>query len=617
MKMRKMLQYRLADLDSMLVLLFAFLQPISAQKADDNVHILQCNDRYVFKTDDAGKTIVVNTTDYEYGVTQYSAIVQPCAYYGEFIRLDKAQCKGYAQYKSAIPRNVFYDDTKICYFSYQIPKVGKTLKASFTRTYLNPIYFTTIPLCEANYVEHKKIEVIKPKAFQQFRIKEYNLPAGIEKSTTCNAEGDSVFTYVIHSLPAQQIEPNSPSWGYSAPHLLVLGAFQSLKDMFVWSHQLANVDCSIPNQEEILREIQKGAKNDYDKIANTYAWVQQNIRYLAFEAGISAHQPATPAETIRKRYGDCKAMALLLKTLLKAQGFDARQTDIGTWDVPYSLQENPSIASIDHAICTVFYQGKPYYLDATNPYIPLGYVPDNIQGRMALVEDADSFRMNKLPELAADSCFSSITYQATLESGDDGNYDIKGKLYSKWKGDMKSWILVWNDATAQDEKEKALVAAMGVDKRLDKIGDIVMTGNRPRDESLNITAFFMKKGAGQLVDGSVYLDTNLDESLFLTPVDTTKRVSDYMISMKVKNVRKVSLSIPKGMRVQELPAPFASHSHWADLSCTFSKQGNRVVMKKEYVIKNRRVALKDIPAWNKMVSEWNDACNQQVVILTK
>ena len=73
---------------------------------------------------------------------------------------------------------------------------------------------------------------------------------------------------------------------------------------------------------------------------------------------------------------------------------------------------------------------------------------------MALVEDADSFRMNKLPELAADSCFSSITYQTTLESGDDGKYDIKGKLYSKWKGDMKSWILVGNDATAQDEKEK-------------------------------------------------------------------------------------------------------------------------------------------------------------------
>lgn len=33
------------------------------------------------------------------------------------------------------------------------------------------------------------------------------------------------------------------------------------------------------------------------------------------------------------------------------------------------------------------------------------------------------------------------------------------------------------------------MAAMGVGERLDKIGDIVMTGNRPRDEALNITAF--------------------------------------------------------------------------------------------------------------------------------
>lgn len=76
-----------------------------------------------------------------------------------------------------------------------------------------------------------------------------------------------------------------------------------------------------------------------------------------------------------------------------------------------------------------------------------------------------------------------------MESGDDGNPDIKGKLYSKWKGDMKSWILVGIDATAQDEKEKALVAAMGGDERLDKIGDIVMTGNSPWDESSNITVF--------------------------------------------------------------------------------------------------------------------------------
>ena len=40
-----------------------------------------------------------------------------------------------------------------------------------------------------------------------------------------------------------------------------------------------------------------------------------------FEAGILGHKPDTPAEVLRKRYGDCKGMAILLRTLLKAQGF--------------------------------------------------------------------------------------------------------------------------------------------------------------------------------------------------------------------------------------------------------------------------------------------------------
>ena len=67
-------------------------------------------------------------------------------------------------------------------------------------------------------------------------------------------------------------------------------------------------------------------------------------------------------------------MSLLLKTLLKAQGFDARQTDIGTDDIPYTSHEVPTISSVNHAICTVFYLGKPYYFDATNSYIPFGYI---------------------------------------------------------------------------------------------------------------------------------------------------------------------------------------------------------------------------------------------------
>lgn len=109
---------------------------------------------------------------------------------------------------------------------------------------------------------------------------------------------------------------------------------------------------------------------------------------------------------------------------------------------------------------------------------------------------------------------------------------------------------------------------------------------------------------------------NQDKDVWLEKVDTTKRVSDYMIGMKLKNVRKVSLSIPKEcvcrnslLLLRRIPI---------GLTCLVRFQTRQSCRhEKEYVIKNRRVALKDIPVWNKMVSEWNDACNQQVVILTK
>ena len=144
-----------------------------------------------------------------------------------------------------------------------------------------------------------------------------------------------------------------------------------------------------------------------------------------------------------------------------------------------------------------------------------------------------------------------------------------------------------------------------------------MTGNRPRDESLNITAFFMKKGAGQLVDGSVYLDANLDESLFLTPVDTTKRVSDYMIDLRSKEVRDVKILIPEKMEVSSLPAPYQIHTAWVDFSRTYSQTGNQIVMHKECIIHHRRVPRSEISAWNKIISDWGAACNEQVVLKEK
>ena len=95
--------------------------------------------------------------------------------------------------------------------------------------------------------------------------------------------------------------------------------------------------------------------------------MQQNIRYVAFEAGEAAYRPDTPAEVMRKRYGDCKGMSLLLATLLNRAGIEARIAAVGTDVIPFRIAEAPSLAATNHMICIVPDGDSWLFLDPPHP----------------------------------------------------------------------------------------------------------------------------------------------------------------------------------------------------------------------------------------------------------
>ena len=170
------------------------------------------------------------------------------------------------------------------------------------------------------------MKIIIPDELQQFKLINKNFTPNIQVEET--HEGNKrIFTYTIISLPAVKVEDDMPNPSKIYPIIMIDGAYASMDELYKWSHNLSQVDTTIPSLKSILLDMPE-ADNKIDKMKNTYAWVQSNIRYVAFEAGIGKHQPDTPAEVIRKRYGDCKGLALLLKTLLVEQGIaDASDGD--------------------------------------------------------------------------------------------------------------------------------------------------------------------------------------------------------------------------------------------------------------------------------------------------
>ena len=74
---------------------------------------------------------------------------------------------------------------------------------------------------------------------------------------------------------------------------------------------------------------------DEAKARRIYKWVQQNIKYVAFEDGMEGFIPRDASLVCSRRYGDCKDMASILTKMLQYSGVEACFVWIGTRSLPY------------------------------------------------------------------------------------------------------------------------------------------------------------------------------------------------------------------------------------------------------------------------------------------
>ena len=85
--------------------------------------------------------------------------------------------------------------------------------------------------------------------------------------------------------------------------------FESVKDLYAWYRSICD---STGNDATTLKnkvnELTAGKKTDIEKIESIFYWVQDNIRYIAYEDGYSGYVPASAQDVLAKKYGDCKGM---------------------------------------------------------------------------------------------------------------------------------------------------------------------------------------------------------------------------------------------------------------------------------------------------------------------
>lgn len=594
-----------------LVFLFTLL-PVTAQSIDsDNVIITSAEETYTFSLESGNPVLHVRLST-EYEATKAGERIQVATYYGKYITIDKASAGSLfnkALYQQVIPENVFYDDTKVCFFNLYFDRKGKKAEVTFEKTYHDIRYFTSVYLPDIYFVKQKKINIIIPPGLN-INLLEQNFSSNITVKKVLDAKtGNTIYTYFVTDQKPFKKEYSMPGRAFVYPHLLVLGAFISYHDLYHWLSGLVDTeDSSVVRQKALA--ITEGCLSEEQKIEAVYAWVQKNIRYIAFEDGESGHKPDRPSEVLRKGYGDCKGMSALLKAFLVALQFDARLCWMGTNEIATRFTDVPTLASGNHMICALFFGGKKYYLDATMRYLPLGYYPYHIQGQQVLIENGDSCIVDILPRSDVNQNTDSIHYEYSLENG-----RLSGVGREQLFGDLKCCFLFSYDALETSRRSEFLSSHFTLGKTVNKVTDIQLTGNDPQALALEIAFTIHNNSSCQQLDDEYYIELDPQLDSYTTQIDTLNRQHDFHMAFPYHYVCEVILKVPQGYKISHLPDPFVRKNKQGTFSLSYTKRANSVLYLREIRIHNPFIRRDDFVTWNKDVKQLMEAASEQIILI--
>ena len=612
---------------TLLFLIFSYFALIvNSQTKDDNIIITDKEESYTFIVEKA-KVYVKETSVTDYLCTQMSSSINVAEFYNEKSTIDKVQIKGvfgitpqYATYKSD---NIFYSDAKICYFNLPFDKKEKTAQVRIEKTYNDPRYFTTVYFPENLFIRSKKVTITVPYSINVEFI-EKNFGENISKSVKDDpANKKKIYTYHIVSEATTKIEEQMPGQSYIYPHLLILTKsvsingnkipyLETIDDLYGLYNGIIkqmNNDANIIKSKS--EEITKNCKTEEEKINAIFSWVQDNIRYVAFEDGIAAFKPDDAQEVLRKKYGDCKGMSNLLCSLLKSEGFDARLSWLGTNHIAYNY-ETPSLAVNNHMICTLFYNDSIKYLDPTIKYMPLGEYPQTIQGRQIMIENGEKYILNTIPVFPTSLNTDSLFCEYSIIDG-----TMKGNATHSFKGESKQVLMSLMDATPQDKLDNAIKSFFEKGQVQDKVSEIEVSGNNSTSRKVSISYSVANKSGLQTNGDEYYIDLDQDKDFMTAAIDTVKRVNDFQHLFRYHIINNTTLNIPEGYEISFIPPTFVIDKEDYIFKINYHLSDNKIIYRKEIIIKNIFLVKSKFKEWNSDIDKLRSAYMEQISLIKK
>jgi hypothetical protein len=435
--------------------------------------------------------------------------------------------------------------------------------------------------------------------------------------------GMTTYTWVATNVPKLEGEEASPSAGYYAPHLVIMinkatenGKEEVIlndeKALYKWYSSLVkNVNAQIDhNLQDKVNEIIAGAKTNTEKSERIFAWVQKNIKYIAFEDGLGGFVPREAKDIMLKKYGDCKDMSNITVQMHRAAGIPAYMTWIGTRDKPYTYHQLPAPIVDNHMIACAKLDGKSVFLDATGSYLPYGLPTSMIQGKEALVGiDANSYEILKVPEIDKEN--NTATENLRLQI--DGK-TLKGNAKLTMTGYKKTFMEYDRLKAQADNNPQFFVRKLQKGSNKFGIDQIKDSGFFEPKQDIEINYNFSIPDYVKQAGNKLYVNLNLDRKYKSAELDLAKRKTDRESEYKYIEQYNIDIEIPNGYTVEYLPPNSQFQHDLFGYSFSYRQVGNSIQLQQQIYINYLLLKRPNFADWNKMIKQLTEAYQETLVL---
>lgn len=506
--------------------------------------------------------------------------------------------------------DIFLDDNYGMYYGFKATEQGQRCRFTYTYQYTDAKYFTRSFFHQGIPIKQNSI-VIKVPAWLELEIQEENFGSAWHIKKTVQKDKDLVtYTYIAENLAAIKQEANSLSRPYYLPHLIFTvrgytinqkkyNGFKTLDDMYAWYHLLyskaENKPAELKAQVEALT---KGKTTDEDKIKAIYYWVQDNIRYVAFEEGYSGFVPQTVQLVYKNKYSDCKGMANLVTEMLKLAGYDAHFAWIGTRDIPYNRTQVQSMCVDNHAISVLYYGGKTYFIDGTEKYQAFGKNAYRIAGKQVLVESGDTYKVETVPASTIEE--NAVSTKASLTLDDD---KITGHVTLTFNGASRGLFhYIYNNIPADKRKEFTRTLVELSNKNAE--GTHIKTSDfSNRDIPITIEGDIEINNQVTLVDNVYYTAIDFFPGTLTSFIPDKERQNPIDMDEVYVDRAEVTLQLPAGAKPEATPKPLVDSFKANSINASYAIKGNTITLTKNMQLATPVIYPTDFTAWNTFIDK--------------